>query len=78
MHASRYGTIDEYFRLIDTAQEGFPSYGSDFFPLGTNNNIYTSQLDPNPKDSENECVLDVALIFVQGTHIDEPAVVHAL
>ena len=36
------------------AAPAWPSFGGDFFPLGTNGNIYTSQIDSHPKDSDNE------------------------
>jgi hypothetical protein len=81
----RYGTIDEYFQLIDTTATStaastatntatstdidtatatttdtvtdtasiWPSFDGDFFPLGTNNNIYSSDIKPT-KDSDNQ------------------------
>lgn len=59
----KYGTIDDYMKHINTGgapaspsseTPAWPSFGGDFFPLGTNGNIYTSQVDPHPKDSDNE------------------------
>eukprot|EP00937_MAST-01D_sp_MAST-1D-sp2_P006380 g6380.t1 len=45
----RYSTLGEYFALLrgSAAMDNayWPSYGSDFFPLGTNNNIYSDQPD---------------------------------
>jgi hypothetical protein len=79
----RYGTIDEYFRLINTDATAtatpsdskatidvttgvttgtttgvdisaiWPTFDGDFFPLGTNNNIYSSDIRPT-LDSDNE------------------------
>ena len=50
----RYGTIDSYMSLVNTDdQTQWPTYSGDFFPLGTNNNIYTSQIDWNLKAGAN-------------------------
>ena len=50
----RYGTIGDYFKNVNTAPEvEWPDFDGDFMPLGTNNNIYTSQLSP-AKDADNE------------------------
>lgn len=35
-------------QLVETQSAVWPEYGGDFFPLGTNNNIYTSQAAPHP------------------------------
>jgi len=57
----QYGTLSEYFALINTDASNavtaptarvnqasiWPSYSGDFMPLGTNNNIYNSQIDWN-------------------------------
>ena len=50
----KYGTIGDYFENVDTAPDvDWPDFDGDFMPLGTNNNIYTSQLSP-AKDKDNE------------------------
>ena len=53
----RYATLSEYFNLLKDDSSGrgstnddgsvWPSYSGDFFPLGTNNNIYSDQPDLN-------------------------------
>ena len=76
----RYGTLDEYFRLLNREDEApagksfaaaataaataitgaavgsnlWPTYGGDFFPLGTNNNIYSDQPKYPAPDRDTE------------------------
>ena len=49
----RYGTLSEYFATINSNSKDWPTFTSDFFPLGTNNNVYTSQIQPT-KDGDTE------------------------
>eukprot|EP00035_Acanthoeca_spectabilis_P014256 m.271234 g.271234 ORF g.271234 m.271234 type:complete len:1102 (+) comp16089_c0_seq11:51-3356(+) len=46
----KYGTIGDYMAYINL-DAPWPTFGGDFMPLGTNNNVYSTQLAP-PKVSE--------------------------
>jgi len=50
----RYGTIDDYMSLVNVDGAPWPEYAGDFFPLGTNSNIYTSQIDWSPMPPPSE------------------------
>jgi hypothetical protein len=46
----KYGTIADFMDLMNFDAD-WPTFSGDFMPLGTNNNVYSTQLNP-PKATE--------------------------